>query len=45
MTFIQFEFLWLFAIVFSAYWLWRNRIWQNVVLVATSTVFSGWVHQ
>jgi len=45
MTFIQIEFLWLFAIVFAAYWLWQNRTWQNLLLVGTSAVFYGWIHQ
>ena len=45
MTFIQLEFLWLFALVYAAYWLWRNRTWQNLLLVGTSAVFYGWVHQ
>ena len=45
MTFIQIEFLWLFAIVFTTYWaLAKYRRLQNWLLVITSAVFYGWVH-
>ncbi len=44
MTFIQFEFLWLFLIVYAAYWGWRNRTWQNLLLFGTSAIFYGWIH-
>ncbi|MEC7949695.1 MAG: MBOAT family O-acyltransferase, partial [Myxococcota bacterium] len=46
MTFIQSEFLWLFAGVLAVYWLafGRSRTLQNVLLVAVSFVFYGWVH-
>jgi len=44
MTFIQIEFIWLFLIVFTAYWTVRNRMFQNALLVAASAVFYGWVH-
>jgi alginate O-acetyltransferase complex protein AlgI len=44
MTFIQIEFIWLFLIVFSAYWTVRSRVFQNALLVAASAVFYGWVH-
>jgi len=43
-TFIQVEFLVLMAVVFGAYWTVRNRVAQNLILVATSTLFYGWVH-
>ena len=44
MTFIQIEFLWFFAIVFTLYWGVRNLVFQNVVLLVSSCVFYGWVH-
>ncbi len=44
MTFIQTEFLWFFAIVFSVYWALPKRVWQNLFLGVMSAVFYGWVH-
>ena len=44
MNFVQSEFLWFFAIVFTLYWAWPNRRWQNGMLTAASAVFYGWVH-
>lgn len=44
MTFIQTEFLWFFAIVFSVYWALPKRLWQNLFLGVMSAVFYGWVH-
>mgnify|MGYP003335131302 CR=1 FL=1 len=44
MTFIQIEFVWFFAFVFTAYWALRDRVLQNVLLIVVSAVFYGWVH-
>lgn len=44
MTFIQVEFLWFFAFVFTAYWALRDRVLQNALLIIVSAVFYGWVH-
>ena len=48
MNFVQIEFLWFMAIVFTTYWIVgtypRGRVIQNVLLVAGSMVFYGWVH-
>ena len=44
MNFVQTEFLWFFAIVFTLYWAWPRREWQNVLLTVASAVFYGWVH-
>ncbi len=44
MTFIQYEFVCLLVIVFCAYWTVRDRRAQNLLLVAASAVFYGWVH-
>ncbi len=44
MTFLQIEFVWLFLIVFAVYWTVRHRSFQNVLLVAASATFYGWVH-
>ena len=44
MTFIQVEFIWFYLAVFSAYWLVRNRVAQNALLIVASGVFYGWVH-
>jgi D-alanyl-lipoteichoic acid acyltransferase DltB (MBOAT superfamily) len=48
-TFIQVEFLYLFAIVMALYWSLARlkdtgRMLQNVLLVVVSFVFYGWVH-
>ena len=43
MTFIQYEFLVLMALVFTTYWLLPTRRLQNVLLVV-SAVFYGWIH-
>ena len=47
-NFVQVEFLSFMSIVFVAYWslgrLARGRLWQNVLLLAASIVFYGWVH-
>jgi D-alanyl-lipoteichoic acid acyltransferase DltB (MBOAT superfamily) len=44
LTFIQVEFIWFYLAVFSAYWLVRNRVAQNALLIVASGVFYGWVH-
>jgi alginate O-acetyltransferase complex protein AlgI len=48
MTFVQTEFLALFAIVFALYWAMPPRPWrravQNALLLMTSCIFYGWVH-
>jgi D-alanyl-lipoteichoic acid acyltransferase DltB (MBOAT superfamily) len=44
MTFIQQEFLWFFALVFTAYWALPHRSVQNLLLLVASCVFYGWVH-
>jgi D-alanyl-lipoteichoic acid acyltransferase DltB (MBOAT superfamily) len=44
MNFVQTEFLWFFAVVFTLYWAWPNRKWQNGMLTVASAVFYGWVH-
>ena len=44
MNFIQVEFLYFFAIVFSAYWALRDRRLQNALLIVASALFYGWVH-
>ena len=44
MIFTSYDFLIFFIIVFSLYWLARRRQWQNILLLAASYVFYGWVH-
>lgn len=44
MSFVQIEFLWFMAIVFALYWLFPRKRLQNLLLVAGSYVFYGWVH-
>jgi len=44
MNFVQTEFVGFMALVFTAYWLLRERRWQNLLLVVSSGVFYGWVH-
>lgn len=43
MSFIQTDFIAFFGVVCAAYWLLRNRAWQNAFLVAASFVFYGWM--
>jgi len=43
-TFIQSEFLVFFSVLFTVYWLVRDRIAQNVLLIGASALFYGWVH-
>jgi D-alanyl-lipoteichoic acid acyltransferase DltB (MBOAT superfamily) len=44
MIFTSYDFLLFFLVVFSAYWLLKRRLWQNLFLLAASYVFYGWVH-
>ena len=44
MNFTSYEFLLFFLIVFSAYWLVRKQVWQNLFLLAASYVFYAWFH-
>ena len=44
MTLTSYDFLVFFIIVFSLYWLARRRQRQNLLLLAASYVFYGWVH-
>ena len=44
MTFIQNEFIVFFGLVLVLYWGLRNRRLQNVLLMAVSAIFYGWVH-
>lgn len=44
MIFTSYDFLIFFIIAFSLYWLARRRQWQNIILLAASYVFYGWIH-
>ncbi|HPP61604.1 MAG TPA: MBOAT family O-acyltransferase [Anaerolineales bacterium] len=44
MNFTSYEFLLFFLIVLAAYWLVRRQTWQNLLLLAASYVFYGWIH-
>jgi D-alanyl-lipoteichoic acid acyltransferase DltB (MBOAT superfamily) len=44
MNFTSYEFLLFFLIIFAAYWLVRKQMWQNLLLLAASYVFYGWIH-
>jgi len=44
MTFTQYEFLILFLVTLSAYWLVKRKSWQNALLLAASYVFYGWIN-
>ncbi len=44
MSFVSLPFLALMAVVWTAYWALRDRRAQNVLLVAASAVFYGWIH-
>jgi alginate O-acetyltransferase complex protein AlgI len=44
MNFTSYEFLLFFLIVFASYWLVRRHAWQNLLLLAASYVFYGWIH-
>ncbi|HSQ39526.1 MAG TPA: MBOAT family O-acyltransferase, partial [Anaerolineales bacterium] len=44
MNFTSYEFLLFFLIIFAFYWLVRKQMWQNLLLLAASYVFYGWIH-
>lgn len=44
MSFVSLDFVALMAIVYVAYWALRGRRAQNMLLVAASAVFYGWIH-
>jgi alginate O-acetyltransferase complex protein AlgI len=44
MTFIQWEFLVFFSVLFTLYWAVRDRVKQNVLLIVASAFFYGYVH-
>jgi alginate O-acetyltransferase complex protein AlgI len=44
MNFTSYEFLLFFPTVFALYWLIRKQAWQNLLLLAASYVFYGWIH-
>lgn len=44
MSFTSSDFLIFFALVFALYWLARAVRWQNLLLLAASYVFYGWLH-
>ncbi|HVN15264.1 MAG TPA: MBOAT family O-acyltransferase [Anaerolineales bacterium] len=44
MSFTSFDFLIFLPVVFAAYWLMRERRWQNALLLVASYVFYAWVH-
>jgi D-alanyl-lipoteichoic acid acyltransferase DltB (MBOAT superfamily) len=43
MSFVQLEFLWLFALTWLAY-VWLPRTGQNALLLVSGAVFYGWIH-
>lgn len=43
MAFTSYDFLLFYLIVFILYWIVRERRWQNVILLAASYVFYGWL--
>lgn len=44
MSFTSLTFIFFLAGVLIVYWLARRREWQNLVLLAASLVFYGWIH-
>jgi alginate O-acetyltransferase complex protein AlgI len=44
MNFTSYEFILFFLLTFAAYWLVRKQTWQNLLLLAASYVFYGWLH-
>jgi alginate O-acetyltransferase complex protein AlgI len=44
MSFTSLKFWIFFAVVLILYWLVRKKPWQNLILVAASYIFYGWVH-
>lgn len=43
MAFTSYDFLLFYLIVFVLYWVVRERRWQNLILLAASYVFYGWL--
>ena len=43
MAFTSYDFLLFYLIIFILYWMIRERRWQNLLLLAASFVFYGWV--
>jgi len=43
MNFVSFEFLIFFGLVLLPYWIIRDRRWQNLLLLASSCIFYGWL--
>src|SRR5687767_9741398 len=43
MTFVSYEFLIFLTIVLVLYWIVQVRRWQNLLLLASSYVFYGWL--
>jgi alginate O-acetyltransferase complex protein AlgI len=44
MSFISLTFWLFFVVVLFFYWLAREKDWQNIILLAASYIFYGWVH-
>ena len=44
MLFTTFDYACLLALVFTLYWTIRHRVAQNVLLLAASYTFYGWIH-
>jgi D-alanyl-lipoteichoic acid acyltransferase DltB (MBOAT superfamily) len=44
MSFITISFLFFFIVIFFSYWLIKNKSLQNILLLASSYIFCGWVH-
>ncbi len=44
MSFTSLDFLVFFPLVFSLYWMVRDRRWQNLMLLAAGYLFYGWLH-
>jgi alginate O-acetyltransferase complex protein AlgI len=43
MAFTSYDFLLFYLIIFILYWMIRERRWQNLILLAASFVFYGWI--
>lgn len=43
MGFIAYEFIVFFSIFLALYWLVKNRQWKNLLLLAASYIFYGWI--
>jgi alginate O-acetyltransferase complex protein AlgI len=44
MSFVQSEFIAFMVVVFTLYWVFPHRRWQNLLLLVSSAIFYGWVH-